>query len=315
MLDRQLGMVYMLLNKKTVTAAELAEHYEVSVRTIYRDVETISMAGIPIYASKGRNGGISLTDQFVLNKLIVTKTEQQQILSALTSLDELGALKGKETINKLKAVFQVESQNWVSIDFSDWSGARQQIFEKIRQAIWDHKIITFDYYGRNGKSGSRVVEPLQVVFKDYTWYLKAFCRTRQAIRVFKLQRMNHVTLTEECFIWDTEKYNKDEEQNENVVKEKDDQHSMEDNNIVRILLRIKSSEAYRLYDFFYENQTKVLEDGSFEVEIYSNVDDWIYGIILSFGPTIEVVEPAFVREEVINRVHDMACKYHILKSP
>ncbi|HKM35420.1 MAG TPA: YafY family protein [Lachnospiraceae bacterium] len=311
MLDRQLGIVYLLMNKKTVTAAELAEHYEVSARTIYRDVETLSMAGIPIYASKGRNGGISLTDRFVLNKLLVTKKEQQQILSALTSLDELGALKGAETINKLRALFQVESQNWVSIDFSDWSGTRQQVFEEIKQAIWDHKVIFFDYYGRNGKTGNRTVEPLQVVFKDYTWYLKAFCRTRQAIRIFKLQRMNNVTVTNDNFDWDTEKNKQDEEQINNYVHGTEAHQSMEDN-LVKIVLKIKASEAYRVYDLFYEDNMIVLPDGSFQVEIHCNVDDWIYGIILSFGPAAEVVEPAFVRDEMIKRIHEMEKEYKII---
>ena len=311
MLDRQLGIVYLLMNKKTVTAAELAEHYEVSARTIYRDMETLSMAGIPIYASKGRNGGISLTDRFVLNKLLVTKKEQQQILSALTSLDELGALKGAETINKLRALFQVESQNWVSIDFSDWSGTRQQVFEEIKQAIWDHKVISFDYYGRNGKTGNRTVEPLQVVFKDYTWYLKAFCRTRQAIRIFKLQRMNNVTVTNDNFDWDTEKNKQDEEQINNYVHGTEAHQSMEDN-LVKIVLKIKASEAYRVYDLFYEDNMIVLPDGSFQVEIHCNVDDWIYGIILSFGPAAEVVEPAFVRDEMIKRIHEMEKEYKII---
>lgn len=311
MLDRQLGIVYLLMNKKTVTAAELAEHYEVSARTIYRDMETLSMAGIPIYASKGRNGGISLTDRFVLNKLLVTKKEQQQILSALTSLDELGALKGAETINKLRALFQVESQNWVSIDFSDWSGTRQQVFEEIKQAIWDHKVISFDYYGRNGKTGNRTVEPLQVVFKDYTWYLKAFCRTRQAIRIFKLQRMNNVTVTNDNFDWDTEKNKQDEDQIDSFVHGTETHQYMEEN-LVKITLKIKASEAYRVYDLFYEDNMTVLPDGNFEVEIHCNVDDWIYGIILSFGATAEVVEPAFVRDEMIKRIRDMKKEYKII---
>ena len=129
MLNRLLGIVYLLLNKKTVTAKELAERFEVSVRTIYRDVENLSMAGIPIYTRKGKNGGISLMSQFVLNKMLVTKEEQDQILAALASLQETGALKEKETMSKLTDFFMAEPTNWVAIDFSDWSGRRQELFE------------------------------------------------------------------------------------------------------------------------------------------------------------------------------------------
>lgn len=311
MLDRQLGIVYLLMNKKTVTAAELAEHYEVSVRTIYRDMETLSMAGIPIYASKGRNGGISLTDRFVLNKLLVSKEEQQQILSALTSLDELGALKGVETISKLRALFQVEPQNWVSIDFSDWGGARQQVFEQIKQAIWDYKVLSFDYFGRSGNTNNRIVEPIKVIFKDYTWYLKAYCRTRQAVRIFKIQRMSNVMVSNENFHWDSEKYNQDEEQIDNVMHGTEDKQSMEEY-LVKIVLKIKASEAYRLYDLFYKDTMTILPDGNFRVEIHCNVDDWIYGIILSFGSAAEVIEPAFVRDEVMKRIHNTAKIYGII---
>lgn len=311
MLDRQLGIVYILMNKKTVTAAELAEHYEVSTRTIYRDVEVLSMAGIPIYASKGRNGGISLTDRFVLNKLLVSQKEQQQILSALTSLDELGALKGDETISKLRALFQIEPQNWVSIDFSDWGGARQQVFEQIKQAIWDHKVLTFDYFGRNGNSNNRIVESIKVVFKDYSWYLKAYCRTRQAVRIFKIQRMSNVRVSNESFHWDAEKYKRDEEQIDYVMRGAENMQPMEEH-LEKIVLKVKASEAYRLYDIFYKDTMTVLPDGNFLVEIHCNVDDWIYGIILSFGPTAEVIEPANVREEIIKRIHHTAKIYEII---
>lgn len=101
MLNRLLGMIYILMNRQNVTAAELAERFEVSVRTVYRDVETLSMAGIPVYTRKGKNGGISLTEQFVLDKMLVTKKEQTQILSALESLKETGAFKEEETLLKL----------------------------------------------------------------------------------------------------------------------------------------------------------------------------------------------------------------------
>ncbi len=118
MLNRLLGIVYLLMNKGTVTAKELAERFEVSVRTIYRDVETLSMAGIPIYARKGKNGGISLTEQFVLNKMIISEQEQRHILSALASLQETGAAGEAALLQKLGDFFKAGPENWVSIDFS-----------------------------------------------------------------------------------------------------------------------------------------------------------------------------------------------------
>ena len=111
MLNRLLSIIYILLNKGTITAAELAQRFEVSVRTIYRDVETLSMAGIPIYAKKGKNGGICLTEQFVLDKMLVSEEEQQQILAALMSVQETGAQDEKETLRKLLEFFKTESSS------------------------------------------------------------------------------------------------------------------------------------------------------------------------------------------------------------
>ena len=128
MLNRLLGIIYILMNKGTVTAGELAERFEVSVRTIYRDIETLSMAGIPVYARKGKNGGISLTEQFVLNKMLVSEQEQAEILAALTGLQETGAQTEQETLQKLGEFFQTEPLQWVSIDLSDWSGRRQELY-------------------------------------------------------------------------------------------------------------------------------------------------------------------------------------------
>ncbi|MBQ7776392.1 MAG: HTH domain-containing protein [Lachnospiraceae bacterium] len=138
MINRLLGIIYIIMNKGTVTAKELAERFEVSVRTIYRDVDTLCMAGIPIYARKGKNGGISLTEQFVLNKLLITEKEQQEILAALLSVQETGAQEAQNTLQKLGEFFKTEPIDWLEIDLSDWSGTRQQLYEDIKRAILNH---------------------------------------------------------------------------------------------------------------------------------------------------------------------------------
>lgn len=129
MLNRLVAIIYILLNKGTVTAPELAERFEVSVRTIYRDVEQLSMAGIPVYTRRGKNGGISLMDHFVLDKMVISEEEQQRILAALASLRETGAREEEEILQKLGAFFRADIPDWVAIDFSDWSGRQKQLFE------------------------------------------------------------------------------------------------------------------------------------------------------------------------------------------
>ena len=162
MLNRMLSIIYILMNKGTVTAGELAERFEVSVRTIYRDVETLSMAGIPVYAKKGKNGGISLTEQFVLDKMLVSRREQQEILAALASLRETGAQESGGVLEKLGDFFRAEPESWVAIDFSDWSGTRKELFEQIRQAVLGRHVIQFDYYGQYGNMSSRTAVPVQL---------------------------------------------------------------------------------------------------------------------------------------------------------
>lgn len=305
MLNRLLGMIYILMNKGTVTAGELAERFEVSVRTIYRDVEALSMAGIPVYARKGKNGGISLTQQFVLDKMLVSKKEQQEILAALISLQETGAQEEKETLQKLGEFFKEEPSRWVSIDFSDWSGRRQEMYEQLKKAILDKKKIRFDYYGQYGEMTSRQVCPVQLLFKEYTWYLRGFCENRGAMRLFKVLRMKRVEVTKESF----EAFDLREEaegapgeqskeaQAEKTLKEKGP--------IAEVTLWIDRKEAYRVYDRFEEEDITVLENGDFLIKAWYLMDDWVYGMILSFGPEAKVIEPEFVKEEIRSRLKKM----------
>ena len=300
MLNRMLGMIYLLMNKGTVTAGELAERFEVSVRTIYRDVEALSMAGIPVYAKKGKNGGICLTEEFVLNKMLVSQKEQQEILAALASLKETGVGQSGEILNKLGDFFKQEAQNWVAIDFSDWSGRRGELYEQLREAILNRHVISFDYYGKYGEMSGRTVEPIQLLFKEYTWYVRAFCRVRQDMRLFKVMRMKRVRVLEETF---TPVSAADRER---AFRIGEDEKLMEESNgLVRIVLWIHNREAYRIYDRFEEEEITRLPDGNFRVEIDSLPDDWIYGVILSFGPSARVLEPEWVQKEIHNRICEM----------
>ncbi len=299
MLNRLLSIIYILLNKGTITAAELAQRFEVSVRTIYRDVETLSMAGIPIYAKKGKNGGICLTEQFVLDKMLVSEEEQQQILAALMSVQETGAQDEKETLRKLLEFFKTEPSNWVAIDFSDWSGRRKELFEQIKTAVLKHQVMQFDYYGQYGEMSSRTVEPLQLIFKDYTWYLLAYCRTRQNVRLFKVLRMKRVIVLEEHF----------ETGRRHEEIRSDEKPGNTEAEFTEVTLWIDKKEAYRIYDRFEEEEISVLPDGNYQVRFRCLLDDWVYGVILSFGPAAKVLAPKEVQREIRQRVGEMAALY------
>lgn len=306
MLSRLLGMIYILMNKGTVRASELAERFEVSVRTIYRDVEVLSMAGIPVYTKQGKNGGISLTDQFVLDKMMISKEEQVEIIAALASLEQTTAGKEPQTLSKLGDFFQVEARNWVSIDFSDWSNSRQELFEQIKKAILQHCVLEFDYYGQFGEMSHRRVEPVQLLFKEYTWYLSAYCLTRKAMRVFKVLRMKRVEVTQEKFLPNQKTICQDFALKRYRFPKDPDSLKR----LWEIEIEIDASEAYRIYDRFDEEEITVRQDGSFLIRFHCILDDWVYGMILSFGPTAKVLQPAMVREEVKRRVEQMVTRYH-----
>ncbi len=303
MINRLLGIVYTLLNKENVTATTLAERFEVSVRTIYRDIEVLSQAGIPVYAKKGKNGGICLMEQFILNKMLITPREQQEILSALLSMKETNATEEKEILQKLGNFFKAEPVKWISIDFSDWGDGQKLLFEDIKKAIWTQRVISFDYYGQNRAMSRRTVEPVQLLFKEYTWYLRAYCRERKALRTFKLTRIRKMEVLEENF-----------KPKEVRLEEKEDpekQLDIKTSNIYAplITLWIDKKEAYRVYDRFSESDIEILEDGNFIVRVAYPLDEWVYGLILSFGASAKVLEPLEIQREIKKRISDMMKNY------
>ena len=307
MINRLLGIVYTLLSKETVTAALLAERYEVSVRTIYRDIEVLSEAGIPVYARKGKNGGIFLMDQFVLNKMLISKEEQQQILSALLSVDETAPTEEKQVLQKLGSFFKTEPVNWVAIDFSDWSDGQKQLYEDVKRAILTSQVICFDYYDQSRGMSRRTVEPIQLLFKEYTWYLSAYCRERKAPRLFKLKRIKQLEILEETFEPGKEWQHEQEDPSEEHLVRKDISEKRP-----LITMWIDKKEAYRVYDRFADSEIEVLADGNFMVRIAYPLDEWVYSLILSFGPSAKVLEPSEIRKEIRKRITDMQKIYDVL---
>ncbi len=301
MINRLLGMIYILMKQGTVTAAELSERFEVSVRTIYRDMDTLSAAGIPIYARRGKNGGICLTEQFVLDKMLITKEEQQEILSGLISLRETRAEGEENILQKLGEFFKTDPVDWLAIDLSDWSGSRKQLYEDIKDAVLERRLVRFDYYGKMGEMSRRTVEPVQLLFKEYTWYLRAFCRERNAWRIFKLFRMKRLEVLSEVFV------PRDGSDGEAGAGAEDQKEQALSSAVIDI--RIDRKEAYRIYDRFEEEEIEALPEGDFLVHMHADVDDWVYGVILSFGSSAEVLAPEEIRQEVRQRILDMAERY------
>ena len=200
--SRLFRILYYLLDKGHATAPELAEKFEVSVRTIYRDVDAISSAGIPIYVTTGRNGGIRFLDDYVLDKSFFSDSEKLEILSSLQSLSAVQYPEVDTVLKKLGAIFQIGLTDWIDVDFSRWGSVAEsenRLFRQLKQAILENCEIIFDYYNSTGDGSKRNVYPYKLIYKDKAWYLFAFCLSRNKNRLFRLSRIKNLFLTEVHF--------------------------------------------------------------------------------------------------------------------
>lgn len=298
-INRLFEIVYILLDKKTITAKELSERFEVSVRTIYRDVDTLSIAGIPIYTNKGKGGGISLVDDFVLNKSVLSEKEQNEILMSLQSLNAMKFLDVEPVLKRLSTIFNKESTNWIDVDFSKWGSddSEKEKFNTIKTAIISRKIIRFDYFNSYGEKTLRTVEPLKLIFKGQDWYLYGFCRLKNDFRIFKITRIRNMNLLNETFKRDIPS---------DIWGEGDKSYK---NKMVTLILKIDKRMAYRIYDEFNEENIVKNPDGSFNVTTSFPAGDWIYGYVMSYGDYAEVIEPKDIREIIKRKFEDGLKKY------
>jgi predicted DNA-binding transcriptional regulator YafY len=298
-INRLFEIVYILFEKKTITARELSEHFEVSQRTIYRDIDTLCMAGIPIYTNKGKGGGISILPEFVLNKSLLSDAEQNEVLSALQSLNALNVPNVDTVLNKLSTLFNKNNTSWIDVDFSNWNNnhSEKEKFKLLRNAILGQKVIEFDYYSSYGEKSKRLVEPMKLVFKGQGWYLYGYCRLKNDYRIFKITRIRNLLAYDESF-------NRDIPQD--IWNKSEDSYKSK---MISLVLKIDSKMAYRLFDEFCPEDIESNLDGSFIVRTTIPEGHWIYGYIMSYGEYTEVLEPKHIREAMKSKYENALKKY------
>ena len=302
---RLFEITYMLLEHGTVTARALAERFEVSPRTIYRDVEHLSAAGIPVYMEKGRNGGICLLPEFVLDKAVLTAGEKRDILSALGGLAATGFREADGALKKLAALFGDNGSRWIEVDFSGWGWGREakERFDRLKDAILNRRAVEFTYYGSGaGRAGggtasggtktsggtmtSRSAEPSKLVFRGQSWYLYAWCRLRGDYRFFKLSRMADIRLSDEIF------------ERRGPLPEPDADGGQPPSETVSVVFRADAVVAFRIYDEYPHDAIHPQEDGSLIVRTEMPQGEWLAGYFLTYGQHLEILEPASLRAEL-----------------
>ncbi|WP_294403467.1 YafY family protein [uncultured Clostridium sp.] len=296
-IDRLFSIVQILVNKKIITAKELAEKFDVSVRTIYRDIDILSANGIPVYCVQGKGGGISILDNYSIDKTIVSDDDQNKILMALQSVNATGQIDVKDSLIKLKNLFRKDDTDWIEIDFSGWeqSDDEKNNFVIIKESIMKLRCIKFNYYNNKGEVSERIVEPYKLVFKQNKWYVYGFCRKRSDFRFFKLTRIERLETIDEIF-------NKRNDVYMNV------NYSVKERGSIKVKMKISMSAASRVYDEFRKG--KIIRDGeSLIVEADIPQDKWLYNYFLGYGNELEVLEPQWLRVEFKNFVTNILDKY------
>ncbi|HGD3261227.1 TPA: helix-turn-helix transcriptional regulator [Streptococcus agalactiae] len=294
--NRLFKILYYVLEKGKVTANELAEKYEVSIRTIYRDIDVLSSAGIPIYATQGKGGGIEIADDFVLKKSFLSENEQEQILIALKGLELTNKEYENELLTKLTALFKTKNTNWIEVDFTNWQRSKSydELFKDIKSAIINKNIVSFTYFSSNKKETSREVKPIRLLFKGWDWYVYAFCLSRNDFRHFKLSRIKEFEILSNTF----------EDDFDNIVLKKE----MEYEETVFVKVKFDRKMAFRVYDEV-SSAIEEDEDGNLyaTVELPNNYN--LYNYIFSYGDAAEVLEPKEIRDKIKNIINFMDKKY------
>jgi predicted DNA-binding transcriptional regulator YafY len=291
-MKRLFEITTILLNKGTITAKELAERFGVSTRTIYRDIDVLSEAGVPVYMSKGNGGGIYLLENYAINRTLISTQESESLLLAIRTLQATQYPELDRILEKLGAMFRdISSHNWVEVDFSPWGSAANEKnkFNDIRQALLQRKVIRFQYVNAEGQKSSRLAEPEKLIFKDNAWYLLAFCRQRQERRTFRISRLKKLEILPETF--EPKRLHGPAGETVNFSQP-----------LVHLELRFQTKALNRLYDYFDDAYITYNDDDSFTLEVTLPDSEWVYGYILSFGSLVEVLEPEPVRIAVEERL-------------
>lgn len=289
--SRLFKIIYYLMENGKSTAPELAEKLEVSIRTIYRDIDIISSVGVPIYVTTGRNGGIQIDDSFVLDRLILSDKEKEDIITALKSVSIVDD-HNSDTLSKLSAIFNTKNEDWLEVDFSRWGNKAQDntMFQKLKEAIISRKMICIVYANTRGEVIERVICPLKMVYKAKNWYIKSFCMNKSNFRIFKLTRIIQARNMEKNF--DPMEF--PQEKKEMKV------------NYENVILRFPQRMAYRIYDEFEVDEIHQDDNGDFIICAPMPIDEWLIGYLLSFGSKVCIIEPKYLKKIVYNEAKKYA---------
>lgn len=301
-LSRLLAIISILSNREKVTSTELAKRFEVSVRTIIRDMNTINEAGIPIVSYQGYEGGYGLVEDYVLDKSVMTNEEINMAIHTLKGINNvLNNNNIKNIIEKFEHLDDKTKHQSITIDFSSWGieEIEKNKLSMLNKAIESKNCVEIEYLNINGEYSKRIIEPQQLIFKIYAWYIYAYCRYKKDFRLFKVRRITSIHNSSEEFNY--REYSIDDSL---IDKRTSDKYC-------DLVLKFHLKAKNKIYDYFGYNCIDKIEGDSIIVKVSFPEDEWVYSTILSFGDNVEVIKPIRVREIIKKRINNMMNNYSL----
>ncbi len=298
--ERLISIIMILLKKDIVSTTEFAQLFNVSKRTILRDMETLSVSNIPVYSVIGVNGGYGIMDEYKVDKRLLSSTDLENILTALGGLEQILVSEEVEvTLKKIEAMVSPSAAKAsIRLSFYDWEG-RSEIRQTLRtcqQAIGKSRLVTFDYIDKNDAATQRTVEPYRLHFSETSWYLQGYCLERRGYRTFKLSRMDDLAMTDQTF----------SPREDFLEQERESGYRAE-------LVEVKALISPSVKDQFIERYgRKSIENYNSEylmATLHVPQNSAGFQFLASFGTNLEIVEPGSYIESFRDFLAKMMEKY------
>ncbi|MGP4039080.1 helix-turn-helix transcriptional regulator [Gracilibacillus sp. D59] len=290
-LERLISIIFKLLNNEILSASSLADEFQVSSRTIYRDIEAICAAGIPIVSYQGTNGGFGIIEGYKFDKSLIGSDDILNLITVLSSL--LSIFEDKEiehTIDRLKILDSNSNNKTLLVDLESHRTEPNSLMN-LRKAIHEQRVILFDYVSNKNEFTSRELEPIHLHYKFRNWYLYGYCRERQNYREFRVSRMMSITLTQEKFLQNHE------------IKGGSSYSDCKLEGFEDVVIWANPNSLAEVLDQFQNSSKVINSDGSmtFTISVYQPLHaGWLKSILLSFGSGAKIIKPVELQSMLID---------------
>lgn len=301
--DRLYAITVYLLNHGKTSATELSRNFEVSVRTIQRDIDSLCQAGIPVIATAGAAGGYEISDSFMLDKQLTTSDDYSYILTALQGLvSAISDPKAKSILEKVSYMSNTNT-NGIILDFSVLREGDDSAFQILQSAVLKKLAVSFTYTNNNNETHTHNVEPIAVIYKWYAWYLLAYSKVKNEYRIYKLIRMRNIKITDNPFT-------KEHEPAELILQKVD---ATDSRKYISILVKCKETIKARVMEYLNGVVIKEYSNGEYlmELTVVENEQFW-FGSLLSFGDNVEILEPIEIRDRLVDAAKKILSLYQKL---